>query len=181
MVPAWDRMMGSADGCSWVCYPIAHEHIYIFYILFWINLYKVYIILKFRQLDEKSGGWGPYWLQSARWPLNGLLYLPRMIVMMADLMQWRLAGKPKYLEKTCPSATLSVTYPTWPDLGSNPGCCGGKPATNHLSYGAALSWMRIADVLIADNWEFTVLNFSIECIITANTEVLIVYSFSRPV
>jgi hypothetical protein len=25
-----------------------------------------------------------------------------------------------------------------PDLGANPGCHGGKPATNRLSYGAAL-------------------------------------------
>jgi hypothetical protein len=42
-------------------------------------------------------------------------------------------GKPKFLEKTCPSATLSTTNPTWPD----PGRRGGKPATNRLSYGAA--------------------------------------------
>jgi hypothetical protein len=39
-------------------------------------------------------------------------------------------GKPKYSEKTCPSATLSTTNPTWPNLGH----CGGKPATNRLSY-----------------------------------------------
>jgi hypothetical protein len=43
-------------------------------------------------------------------------------------------GKPKYSEKTCPSATLSTTNPTW----LNPGRRGGKPATNRLSYGAAL-------------------------------------------
>jgi hypothetical protein len=42
-------------------------------------------------------------------------------------------GKPKYSEKTCPSATLSTPNPTWPD----PGRRGGKPATNRLSYGAA--------------------------------------------
>jgi hypothetical protein len=36
--------------------------------------------------------------------------------------------KPKYLEKTWPSATLSTTNPTWPDPGSNPG---------RLSYGTA--------------------------------------------
>jgi hypothetical protein len=46
-------------------------------------------------------------------------------------------GKPKYSEKTCPSASLSTTNPTWPDLGSNPGRRGGKPETNRLSYGAA--------------------------------------------
>jgi hypothetical protein len=48
-------------------------------------------------------------------------------------MNWH--GKPKYSVKTCPSATLSTTNPTWPDLGSNPGCHGGKQATNSLSYG----------------------------------------------
>jgi hypothetical protein len=46
-------------------------------------------------------------------------------------------GKPKYSEKTCLSATLSTTNPTWLDPGLNPGCRGGKPATNRLSYGAA--------------------------------------------
>jgi hypothetical protein len=37
-------------------------------------------------------------------------------------------------KKTCPSATLSTTNPTRPDLGR----CSGKPATNCLSYGTAL-------------------------------------------
>jgi hypothetical protein len=49
-------------------------------------------------------------------------------------------GKPKYSEKTGPSATLSTTNPTWPDPGSNPGRRGGKPATNRLSYGANHFW-----------------------------------------
>jgi hypothetical protein len=34
---------------------------------------------------------------------------------------------------------LSITNPTWPDLGSNPGRRGGNPATNRLSYGTAFS------------------------------------------
>jgi hypothetical protein len=46
-------------------------------------------------------------------------------------------GKPKYSEKTFPSATLSTTNPTWPDPGAHPGRRGRKPATNRLSYGAA--------------------------------------------
>jgi hypothetical protein len=41
-------------------------------------------------------------------------------------------GKPKYLEKTCPSATLSTTNPTWLDPVLNPDRRGGKPATNHF-------------------------------------------------
>jgi hypothetical protein len=39
--------------------------------------------------------------------------------------------------KTCPSATLSTTNPTWTDLGSNPGLRGERPATNRLSHGTA--------------------------------------------
>jgi hypothetical protein len=46
-------------------------------------------------------------------------------------------GKPRYSEKTFPSAILSTTNSTWPDLSSNPGRCGGKLATNRLSYGTA--------------------------------------------
>jgi hypothetical protein len=42
--------------------------------------------------------------------------------------QWNdnLQGKPKYSEKTCPSVTLSITNPTWTDLGSNSGSHGGS-------------------------------------------------------
>jgi hypothetical protein len=54
---------------------------------------------------------------------------------MEQSAEWELAGKPKYSEKTGPSATLSTTNPTSPGLGENPGPRGGKPATNSLSYG----------------------------------------------
>jgi hypothetical protein len=39
--------------------------------------------------------------------------------------------------KTCPSATLSITNPTWTDPGSKPGLRGGKTAANRLSHGTA--------------------------------------------
>jgi hypothetical protein len=39
--------------------------------------------------------------------------------------------------KTCPSATLSTTNPTWTDPGSNPGLRGERLATNRLSNGTA--------------------------------------------
>jgi hypothetical protein len=42
-------------------------------------------------------------------------------------------------EKTCTSATLSTTNPTWTDPGSNPGLRGEMPATNRLSHGTANS------------------------------------------
>jgi hypothetical protein len=48
-------------------------------------------------------------------------------------------GKRIYWDKTCASATLSTTNPTWRDSGSNPGRRGGKPAINCLSSGTALS------------------------------------------
>jgi hypothetical protein len=41
--------------------------------------------------------------------------------------------------KTCPSATLSTTNPTWIDPGANPVLRGERPATNRLSHGTALA------------------------------------------
>jgi hypothetical protein len=37
--------------------------------------------------------------------------------------------------KTCHSATLSTTIPTWTDPASNPGLRGGRPATKRMSHG----------------------------------------------
>jgi hypothetical protein len=71
-----------------------------------------------------------------------LLYLPRVIVM-ENFVGWRLAREIKYSEKTCPSATLSTTSSTWPDMCANPSRGGGKPATNRLSYGAASGYLRL--------------------------------------
>jgi hypothetical protein len=39
---------------------------------------------------------------SARRPLNGLLYLPRMIMMMEKLVEWRLAGETEVLGENLP-------------------------------------------------------------------------------
>jgi hypothetical protein len=66
-------------------------------------------------------------------PFTSLLYQPRMIDgddcgAISGMNEWQ--GKPKYSEETCPSAALSTTDHTCLDPGSNPGCRGGKPATN---------------------------------------------------
>jgi hypothetical protein len=45
-----------------------------------------------------------------------------------------VGGEPEHSEKICPSATLSTTNPTSPDLGSNPGRRDGKRAINRQSY-----------------------------------------------
>jgi hypothetical protein len=86
-----------------------------------------------------SGEWD--WLHFVRRPLFGLLYQPRMMDDECRAVGGKVTGKgkPKYSEKTCPSATLSTTNPAWPDPGCNPGRRGVKPATNRLSYGAAIS------------------------------------------
>jgi hypothetical protein len=65
------------------------------------------------------------------------------------------------LEKTCPSATLSTTNPTWPDPGSNSGCCGGKPASNRLRYGTA--YWHIVWIKNSETWP-KVRHFPANCV-----------------
>jgi hypothetical protein len=43
---------------------------------------------------------------------TGLLYLPRVIVMVENLVEWELAGETEVLGETCPSATLSTRNST---------------------------------------------------------------------
>jgi hypothetical protein len=73
-----------------------------------------------------------WWMWSSRWNEN-----------------WQ--GKRNYSEKTCPSATLSTTNPTWSDLGSNPGRLGGKSTTYLLSCGTAHSDKNF--VLVGAGWK----------------------------
>jgi hypothetical protein len=65
-----------------------------------ITAYKQYD--KFQQLNSHSGGWSPSWVHSARRPLNGLLYLPRVIMMMENLVEWILAGETEVLGENLP-------------------------------------------------------------------------------
>jgi hypothetical protein len=44
-------------------------------------------LLKHFFFNSHSGGWSPNWVHSARRPLNGLLYLPRVIMMMENLVE----------------------------------------------------------------------------------------------
>jgi hypothetical protein len=59
-------------------------------------------------------------------------------------MECRLAGKTEVLGENLPQRHF---YPsqnsTLPDPGLNPGRRGGKPATNRLSYGAALQRVKL--------------------------------------
>jgi hypothetical protein len=83
-------------------------------------------------------GWD--WVHLVLRPLFGLLYQPRMIDdgECGAVGGMRIGGGIRSTRrKSVPNASLSITYPTWPDPGSNPGRCCGKPETNRLSYGTA--------------------------------------------
>jgi hypothetical protein len=51
--------------------------------------------------------------------------------------------------KTCPSATLSTTNPTWIDPGSKPGLRGGRPAANRLNHGTAYRPVSLKSIFIS--------------------------------
>jgi hypothetical protein len=69
----------------------------------------------------------------------GLLYLPRVTVMMENLVEWILAGETEALGDNLPQRHTVHHKSHLPDPGLNPGRGGGKPATNRLSYGATSS------------------------------------------
>jgi hypothetical protein len=60
--------------------------------------------------NSHIGGWN--WVHSARRPLNGLLYLPWVIVMMENLVKWRLAGETEVLGENLPPAPLCPPHLT---------------------------------------------------------------------
>jgi hypothetical protein len=67
----------------------------------------------------------------------GLLYLPRVIVRMEKLVEWRVAGEKEVLAENLPRRHFIHHKSHLPDPGAYPGRRGGKPVTNRFSYGAA--------------------------------------------
>jgi hypothetical protein len=67
-----------------------------------------------------------------------------MMMSVEQPVEWKLEEETEVLRENLPQYHLSTTNPTWPDLCSNLGCLGGKPATNSLSYGMAFkNWLNI--------------------------------------
>jgi hypothetical protein len=52
-----------------------------------VVLFRSMMLMVFFFLNSHSGGWSPNWVHSARRPLTGLLYLPRVIVKMENLVE----------------------------------------------------------------------------------------------
>jgi hypothetical protein len=75
------------------------------------------------------------WVHSPLRPLIGLLCQPRVIMMMEKLVEW-LARETEVLGENLPQCRF-VHHKSHMLPGANPGCRGGKPATNRLSYGTA--------------------------------------------
>jgi hypothetical protein len=82
------------------------------------------------------GGVESYWVHSVLRPPMAYCASPGWLWWWINWWDdWQ--EKPKYSDKTCPTAALSTTNPTCcPD--PNPGLLGGKPASNRLSYGTVL-------------------------------------------
>jgi hypothetical protein len=77
------------------------------------------------------------WVYLARQPLIGLLYLPRVIIRMENLVERCWARETEVLGENMPQYHYAhhKSHMMWP--GANPSRCGGKAATNRLSYGTA--------------------------------------------
>jgi hypothetical protein len=72
---------------------------------------------------------------------------------MEHRLGWNLTGENRSTRgKPCPSATLFTINPIWTDPGSNLGLRGGRPATNRLSRGTALTGVLLK---IQGFWDVT--------------------------
>jgi hypothetical protein len=80
-----------------------------------------------------------------------ILRIPQMIWVWRATVELYWQGKNRRTRrKTCPSATLSTTNPTWIDTDANPGLLGERPATNDLSHGTA---RREYTLLTSGSWQ----------------------------
>jgi hypothetical protein len=117
-------------------------------------------------LTQFGGGGGLDWVYLVRLPQIGLrvLYQPGMIDddECGAFGGMRIGkGNRSTLRKPAPVPLRPPQIPmTWPDLGWNPGCWGGKTATNRLSYGTAYQrrnfpWLCYPLICSQDQTDYT--------------------------
>jgi hypothetical protein len=82
------------------------------------NLVSVLAVLDLRFLFQRVifligivGAWNPNWVHSARRPLIGLLYLPRVIVRMDNFVELRSAGETEVRMKSAPAPLCPLQIP----------------------------------------------------------------------
>jgi len=87
-----------------------------------------------------SIGWECLWTAATNMPIFHI-HPPTWYMSMESHGGMILTGvKGRTRRKTCRSATLSTTNPTWTDPAVNPCLRGERPATNRLSHGMAVTW-----------------------------------------
>jgi hypothetical protein len=69
-----------------------------------------------------------------------VVHPPDDIWMCRVMVEWYRWEDWRTQRKTCPSATLSTTNPTWTEPGANSGLRSDRLATNHLNQGTAILW-----------------------------------------
>jgi hypothetical protein len=89
------------------------------------------------------------------WKWKWLLLFVVLFRVMEAPVEWNGQGKTEVLfGKTCPSATLSTTNPTWTDRRSNPCLCSGRPAANRLSHGTTQGLVTSEEGLCSTEWPY---------------------------
>jgi hypothetical protein len=114
------------------------------------SLLEMYVWIIAQLIFLVTFGWmryfSPLGTSATLWP----------IVLAQDNAWWRVwfsrwndwQGKQKLSEKTWSRVNLSTTNHTWFQRGSNPGRRGGKPATDRLIYGTAISHLLVRTIIL---------------------------------
>jgi hypothetical protein len=85
---------------------------------------------------------------------TGLLYLSWVIVMIENLVEWRLAGETEVLWENLPQRHFVHRKSYLPDPGSNPGRRGGKSVTNRNIIYLLLFYKFLSAVAVSHSSQF---------------------------
>jgi hypothetical protein len=121
-----------------ICVLVIADHFYLSWIFndtLSVHVTRRHYWIRSSFFYSHSGG-SPYWVHLARRPLNGLLYLPRLIMMTENLVEWRLAGETEVLGENVPQRHCVYHKFHLPDPMLEP--VPPRWEASDLSYGAAI-------------------------------------------